>query len=420
MSILPSLSHGRDQLSIPGPSVMPDRVLNAMHRPSPNIYAGEIVEITASLMRDLRRVARTEVAEPAIYIGNGHAAWEAALANLFAPGHKVLVISNGRFGAGWGAMALQMGINAELMDFGFRAPTDPERLASRLRADTEHAIRAVLVVQTDTASGVRNDIPALRAAIDAAGHPALFCVDCIASLGCEPFEMDAWGVDVMVAACQKGLMTPAGLGFTFHGPKAEARRIPCASPYWDWGPRMHPDIFYQHFCGTPPTHHLFGLREALDMLVHEEGIEQAWARHAVFARTVWTAVEHWGRGGAFALNASVPAERSLAVTTVRTGPGEAERLRAWTEANAGLTLGVGLCPPSEDRESLFRIGHMGHLNPTMLLGALATIEAGLTALGIPHAPGGAGAAAQVIAAAGAGLPSGADSKNSVDTALETP
>ena len=420
MSDTVSLSRGRELLAIPGPSVIPDRVLNAMHRASPNIYAGEIIEITASLMRDLRRLARSDVADPAIYIGNGHAAWEAVLANLFAPGHRILVISNGRFGAGWGAMALQMGIDAELMDFGFRAATDPDQLTARLRADTDHAIRAVLVVQTDTASGLRNDIPALRAAIDAAGHPALFCVDCIASLGCEPFEMAAWGVNVMVAACQKGLMTPAGLAFTFHGPKADARRVPCRSQYWDWGPRMRPEIFYQHFCGTPPTHHLYGLRAALDMLLEEEGIEQAWARHAVFARTVWAAVEHWGRGGSFAFNAAVPAERSHAVTTIRTGQGEAARLRAWTEAHAGLTLGVGLCPPSEDAESLFRIAHMGHLNPPMLLGALTTIEAGLVALDIPHASGGAGAAAHVVAATGAAPPKPTFTTNTVDNMLETP
>ena len=135
-----------------------------------------------------------------------------------------------------------MGIDVEVMDFGFRAALDPERVAERLRADRAHAIRAVLAVQTDTASSVRNDVAALRAAIDAAGHPALLVVDCIACLGCDRFEMDAWGVDVMVAACQKGLMTPPGMAFTFHGPKAEAARVRCTSPYWDWGPRTAPSV----------------------------------------------------------------------------------------------------------------------------------------------------------------------------------
>lgn len=414
-----SLSHGRDLLAIPGPSVIPDRVLNAMHRAAPNIYAGPLVDVTASIIEDLRRVARTEAASVALYIGNGHAAWEAVLANLFAPGHRVLVLSTGRFGAGWAEMARRMGIEAEVMDFGFRAPADPARLAERLRADEGHEIRAVLTVQTDTASGVRSDIASLRAAIDAAGHPALFGVDCIASLACEPFEMDAWGVDVMVTACQKGLMTPPGLAFTFHGARAEARRVPCASAYWDWGPRVRPERYYEHFCGTAPTHHLFGLRAALDMLL-AEGMERVWARHATFARAIWAAVRHWGREGALALNIAEPADRSHAVTTIRTGPGEASRLRAWCEREAGLTLGIALCPPGEDPESLLRIGHMGHLNPPMVLGTLATIEAGLAALGIAHASGGAGAAARVIAEAEEAAPNRSAATNGVDRALETP
>jgi alanine-glyoxylate transaminase/serine-glyoxylate transaminase/serine-pyruvate transaminase len=414
-----SLSHGRDLLAIPGPSVIPDRVLRAMHRAAPNIYTGELVEVTATAIAGLRRVARTGAGAVAMYMGNGHAAWEAALINLFAPGHRVLVLSTGRFGAGWAEMARRMGIDAEVMDFGFRAAADPARLTERLRADTGHALRAVLTVQTDTASGVRNDIPALRAAIDVAGHPALFGVDCIASLACEPFEMDAWGVDLMVAACQKGLMTPPGLAFTVHGPRAEAGRVPCPSAYWDWGPRVRPQLFYEHFCGTAPTHHLYGLHEALEMILAEEGIEQVWARHAVFARAIWAAVERWGEGGALALNIAERGARSHAVTTIRTGPGEANRLRAWCETTAGLTLGVPLCPAGQDPESLFRIGHMGHLNPPMVLGALATIEAGLAALGIPHAAGGAGAAALVIAGVGGSAPEPKRSTNVVEQAAET-
>jgi alanine-glyoxylate transaminase/serine-glyoxylate transaminase/serine-pyruvate transaminase len=416
-----SLARGRNLLAIPGPSVIPDRVLNAMHRPSPNIYAGELIETTATVFADLKRVARTEAGTVAIYIGNGHAAWEAAIANLFSPGDRVLVLSTGRFGAGWADMARRMGVAVELMDFGFRTPADPVRVAERLRGDPAHEIRAVLTVQTDTASSVRNDVPALRAAIDAAGHPALLGVDCIASLACEPFEMDAWGVDLMVAACQKGLMTPAGLAFTFHGPKAEARRVPCPSPYWDWGPRTRPEVYYQYFCGTPPTHHLYGLRAALDMLLEEEGLERAWTRHARFARAIWAAVDQWGREGDLALNIAEPADRSHAVTTIRTGRGAASRLRAWCEQAAGLTLGIALCPPGEEPESLMRIGHMGHLDPPMVLGTLATIEAGLNALDIPHASGGVVAAAQVVAGtSGEAAPSVAEITNAVDKALETP
>ena len=393
-----TLSRGRDILAIPGPSVVPDRVLAAMHRAAPNIYEGELIELTATVIADLKRVAGT-AGHVSIYIGNGHAGWEAAIANILSPGQKALVLATGRFGLGWAAMARQMGVDVEVMDFGFRSGIDTGRVAERLRADRTHAIRAVLAVQVDTASSVRNDIAALRAALDAAGHPALLAVDCIACLACDRFEMDAWGVDVMVAACQKGLMTPPGLAFTFHGARADAARVRCSSPYWDWGPRMEPEIYYQLFCGTPPTHHLYGLRTALDMILAEEGLEAVWNRHAVQARAVWAAVEAWGAGGALALNIADPAERSHAVTTIRTGPGDGPRLRRWCTDVAGATLGVGLSAPGTDPDSLFRIGHMGHLNPPMLLGTLATIEAGLTALGIAHARGGATAAAEAVAAA---------------------
>jgi alanine-glyoxylate transaminase/serine-glyoxylate transaminase/serine-pyruvate transaminase len=228
------LSRGRDLLTIPGPSIVPDRVLRAMHRAAPNIYEGELIELTDTVRADLARVAGTK-GRAAIYIGNGHAAWEAAVANVLAPGQRALVIATGRFGLGWAETARRMGVEAEVMDFGFRGSFDAGRVEARLAADREHAIRAVMVVHVDTASSVRNDVAAVRAALDAAGHPALLAVDCIASLACERFEMDALGVDVMVAACQKGLMTPPGVAMTFHNDKAEAARVPCPSAYWDWG-----------------------------------------------------------------------------------------------------------------------------------------------------------------------------------------
>lgn len=383
---------------MPGPSNMPDRVLRAMHRAAPDIYGGPLIDLTETVLRDLRRLAGTDGA-CAIYIGNGHAVWEASVANILAPGDKALFAVNGRFGHGWAETARRMGVDVEVMDFGWRGAVDPLRIEERLRADRDHAIRAVLAVETDTASSARNDVPALRAALDAAGHPALLAIDCIASLGCDRFEMDAWGVDVMIAASQKGLMTPPGVAFTFHGPKAEAQGVACPSPYWDWRPRVRPDRFADQFCGTAPTHHLFGLREALDMIA-EEGLEAVWARHDVQAHAVWAAVEAWGEEGAFALNVAEPAARSRAVTTVRTGPGDATRLRGWCRDEAGVTLGVGMPGPDDDADSLFRIGHMGHLNPVMLLGALASIEAGLGALGIAHGSGGVGAAGRVLAEIG--------------------
>ncbi|MCL4130660.1 UNVERIFIED_CONTAM: hypothetical protein GTU68_020286, partial [Idotea baltica] len=202
---------------------MPERVIRAMNRASPNIYEGELVDMTATILPDLKKVARTN-GKVAIYIGNGHAAWEASLNNTLNSGDKILVLGTGRFGPGWGEIGNALGLNVELMDFGMHADADPVKLYERLTNDKNHDIRAVLTVQTDTASSVQNNIPALRKAIDDAKHPALFMVDCIASLGCEPHEMDDWGVDVMVSACQKGLMTPAGLGFVFFNDKAAAAR----------------------------------------------------------------------------------------------------------------------------------------------------------------------------------------------------
>lgn len=399
-----SFSFGRAIRAIPGPSMIPDRVLNAMHRPAPNIYEGELVEITAGIRADLARVARTDGAA-AIYIGNGHAMWEASLANMVRPGEGLLVLLAGRFGRGWAETARRMGFRVETLDFGFRGAIDAGRVEDWLRADLARPgaerVRAVLSTQTDTASSALTDVPALRAALDAAGHPALLAIDCIASLGSDRFEMDAWGVDVMIAACQKGLMTPPGLGFTFQNARAMAESVACPSPYWDWRPRSNPKQFYELFCGTAPTHHLFGLREALDMILNEEGIENVWARHDVFARAVAEAVEAWGTRGALELNIPDPARRSRSVTTVRTGLGDAARIRRWCEDVAGVTLGIGLEAPDVDPTSMFRIAHMGHLNPPTLLGTLATIETALDVLGIAHGGGAVEAAARVIGRAAA-------------------
>ena len=257
----------------------------------------------------------------------------------------------------------------------------------------------MLAVQTDTASSVRNDVAALRAALDAAGHPALLAIDCIAGLACDRFEMDAWGVDVMVAACQKGLMTPPGLAFTFHGPRAEAARVRCPSPYWDWGPRTEPQVYYELFCGTAPTHHLYGLRCALDMILARRGWSGSGPATPSSRGTIWAAVEAWGAGGALRAQhrraggcAAMPSPPSAPPRATAPGSG------AGAPTPPGVTLGIGLSVPGVDPDSIFRIGHMGHLNPPMLLGTLATIEAGLQALGIAHGPGALESAAAVVAA----------------------
>ncbi len=396
-----SLSHGRPYLAIPGPSVMPDRVLSAMHLPAPNIYEGALVDMVAGLIPDLNAVARS-TGKVATYIANGHGAWEAAASNVIRPGEKLLVLSTGRFAAGWGVVFDRLGAKTEVIDFGNRAPVDMARVEDALKADKAHEYKAVIMVHVDTATSVKNDVPGVRALLDDLGHPALLMVDCIASLAVDRFEMQAWGVDVMVAASQKGLMTPPGLSFVFVNEKAEAAHVETASWYWDWKPRLDPEVFYQNFGGTAPTHHLLGLRAALDMIAEEGGIEAVWARHAHLARAAWAAFEAWGQGGELEMNIADPALRSHAVTSLRLKGDNGTRLRRWTEQKAGLTLGIGLGMAEPDDPAwhrFFRLGHMGHINAHMLMGALGVIEAGFAALDIPHGSGGLSAAAAVIAEA---------------------
>lgn len=390
-----SLSNGRPYLAIPGPSVMPDAVIRAMMRPAPNIYEGELHDVTASLIPDLKRVAGTQ-GHVAIYIGNGHAVWEAALSNVLSRGDRVLVPANGRFGLGWADMARGLHLDVTLLDHGQEITVDPARIQEALIADKDHSIKAVALVQVDTSTGIRNDIHAVRRAIDAAGHPALLMVDCIASLGCDEYRMDDWGADVTIAASQKGLMTPPGLGFVwFNDRAAHARKTAdLASRYWDWTPRANPVQYYEYFDGTAPTHHLYALRAALDILF-AEGLDNVWTRHSVLARMVWTAVEAWGNGGQMRLNMTDPAYRSHSVTSIYLGGNDADRLRHWCEQQAGVTLGIGL--GREPTSAWFRIGHMGHVNAHMVMGVLGAIDAGLTSLKIPHGTGALTAAAQVMA-----------------------
>ncbi len=392
-----NLSHGRHLVSIPGPSVIPDRVLAAMGRAMPNIYEGALVELSSGILAELPAIVRTK-GHGFIAICNGHGAWDMALSNTLSRGDKVLVLESGRFAPGWGDQARMLGIEVETLHAPKRRAVDPRAVEERLRADRAHQIKAILVVQIDTASSVWNDIAAIRSAIDAAGHPALYMVDCIASLGCVPYEMDTWGVDVTVGGSQKGLMVPPGLGFTWAGERAMAahRKAGLRTSYWDWTRRIEGESHYWRYAGTPPISHLYALREALDMIA-EEGLENIWARHRVFADAVRAAVDAWHRPGALEFNITEPAERSDSVTTVLTGSVNATRLRQLCDRQAGLTLGIGLGDEFEGRA--FRIGHMGHLNPPMVLGTLATAEAALVAMNAPLGGSGVAAAAQVIAGA---------------------
>jgi alanine-glyoxylate transaminase/serine-glyoxylate transaminase/serine-pyruvate transaminase len=381
---------GRHYAAIPGPSVIPDQVLQAMHRASPNIYDPVQWELQAGIQRDLKAVART-MHHVAMYIANGHGAWEAAVANVLSPGDRVLVLATGRFAHGWAAMARSLGVLPEVIDFGLQSPINLQAVAAALAADSAQQYKAVLACHVDTATSVLNDIPGLRRTLTDCGHPALLMIDCIASLGCDRFEMDAWGVDVMVAASQKGLMTPPGVGLVFFNERAAGIRRDKSqvSSYWDWTTRANPEELYQFFGGTSPTHHLFGLRAALDMLL-DETVETVWQRHAMVAGAVHRAVEAWSVSGVLSLNVQDAVYRSNAVTAIRAGAPDGTRIRDWVEQRCGVTLGVGLGmadPADPAWHGFFRIGHMGHVNPQMILGVLGSVDAALKALDIPHGEG---------------------------------
>ncbi|NKC16292.1 MAG: aminotransferase class V-fold PLP-dependent enzyme [Gammaproteobacteria bacterium] len=363
-----------------------------MNRAMPNIYEGELVDTSHSILADLPAIARTE-GEVFITVSNGHGAWDMALSNTLSRGDQVLVLESGLFATAWGALGTTAGLEVQVLPGSDRGAVDPGAVEDILKADKCHAIKAILVVQVDTASSVRNDIGAIRRAIDAAAHPALYMVDCIASLACERYEMDAWGVDVTVAGSQKGLMVPPGLGFVWANEKAAAayEHADLRTGYWDWGPRRRRVPHYLRYCGTPPIQHVYAMRTALDMLA-EEGLENVWWRHQVLAGAVWAAVDAWSTSGQVEHNIADQAMRSTAVTTVLTG--HADALRVSARDDAGLILGV---PLTGYEHKAFRIGHMGHLNPPMLLGTVGTIESVLLSLGVPLDKSGVAAAAAYLA-----------------------
>jgi alanine-glyoxylate transaminase/serine-glyoxylate transaminase/serine-pyruvate transaminase len=388
-----TVSNGRQFLSIPGPSTVPDAVLAAMQRPAVDIYSGEMIGITESCLKDLAAIFRTG-GRVYIYAANGHGGWEAALTNVLSRGQQVLVLESGRFAVGWGEMARMLGVEVEVLPGGWQRAVDAAALEERLKRDRTHAIKAVLVAQIDTASGVVNDIPAIRRALDAARHPALLMVDAVASLGCMPFEMDAWGVDVAMSGSQKGLMTPPGLAFVAAG--ARARKLHetagLRTLYWDWTFREG-EVHYQKYCGTPPEHLLFGLRKALDLLL-AEGLGAAIRRHALLAEATRAAVAKWAEGEAIAFNIPLPPERANSVTCIVTPGVDPKPLLDYCRDKCGVVLGVGL--GALDGKG-FRIAHMGHINAPMLLGTLGATEMGLKALRIPHGSGGVQAAVEYLA-----------------------
>jgi alanine-glyoxylate transaminase/serine-glyoxylate transaminase/serine-pyruvate transaminase len=380
---------GREFLAIPGPTTMPDEVLQAMHRPALDIYSEEMVHLTQGLLHDLSRLFATK-GKSYIYIANGHGAWEAVLSNVLSRGDKILVLESGRFAINWGSAAEAMGADVEVLKGDWRRAVRVAEVEERLRRDKEHKIKAILVVQVDTASGAYNDIEAIGRAIKAAGHPALYLVDTVASLGCMPFEMDGWGVDVAMSGSQKGLMTPPGLGFCAINDRAREahKKANMRTPYWDWSERDKAEN-YRIYGGTAPVHLLFALRKAIDM-IDAEGLENAFLRHRLLAEAVRRAVSAWSEGQVVNFNISEAGERSNTVTTVLMGDGHNPAdLQRYCREKCGVVLGTGI---GELTGQAFRIAHMGHVNAPMILGTLGVIEVALQALGIPHGKGGVEAA----------------------------
>jgi alanine-glyoxylate transaminase/serine-glyoxylate transaminase/serine-pyruvate transaminase len=381
---------GREFLAVPGPTNIPDEVLQAMHRPAVEIYSEPLIALTDGLLRDLGKVFATAT-RPYIYIANGHGAWEAALTNVLSRGDKILVLESGQFAIAWGDAAARLGVEIEVLEGDWRRAVRPADVEARLRADKDGAIKAILAVQIETSTGVANDIAAIGDAIKAARHDALYLVDVVASLGCVPFAMDAWGVDVAVSGSQKGLMSPPGLSFVAAGARARDahRNAGLRTPYWDWTTRDREE-HYQKYAGTPPEQLLFALRKALDMLF-AEGFDNVFLRHRLLAEAVRRAVAVWKKGNVIDFNVVEPGDRSDSVTAVLMDGCDPNLLRAYCDTKCGVVLGRGV---GKMHGKAFRIAHMGHVNAPMVLGTLGVIEQALGALRIPHGKGGVQAAVE--------------------------
>ncbi|MEP3047073.1 MAG: aminotransferase class V-fold PLP-dependent enzyme [Roseibium sp.] len=390
-----SLRNGKEFLMIPGPTNVPDEVLRAMHRPAVDIYEGPLLETTDYCLAGLKHLFRTD-GKAYIYAANGHGTWDAALSNTLNRNDKVLVLQSGLFAMGWGDAARLIGLDVEVLPGGWNEAVDPARVQDRLLRDTANEIKAILVVQVDTASGAWNDISAIRKAIDSANHPALFMVDTIASLGCIPFDMDGWGVDVALTGSQKGLMCPPGLSFVAASPKADKAHETAnlRTNYMDWTFRQG-EIHYQKYCGTPPEHLLFAFHKALD-LIFEEGVEKVWHRHALLAEATRKAVAIWSSEGTMDFNISDPHARSNSVTVIKFNGIDPQSLRDFTAETCGVTIGGTI---GDIKGTGIRIAHMGHVNAVMLLGTLAAVELGLAKLDIPHGKGGVQAAVDYLSSA---------------------
>ncbi|MEZ5838189.1 MAG: aminotransferase class V-fold PLP-dependent enzyme [Geminicoccaceae bacterium] len=380
---------GRIFLHTPGPTNIPDDVLRAMHRPAEDFASPAFTTTARGCLDDLKKVFRTS-GEVFCFISNGHGAWEVPLVNLLEPGDTVLVPVTGRFSDAWAQMAERLGLHVRTTPADLTRAVDPQQVRDEIEADTEHAIRAILCVHTETASGARNDIAAIRRILDETGHPALLVVDAIASLAIEKFDMDGWGVDCAMSASQKGLMMPPGLAFLAFNNRAMTVAERCRHPrrYWDLQFRRG-ELSYMWFHGTPPLQQVWGLRAALDRVLGE-GIDRVVERHRRLADATRAAVVHWSKAGALSFQCRDATARANAVTAIRVADGhDVDGMRRMASERYNLILGGGL---GELEKKVFRIGHLGDLNEPMILGALATTELALRRSGIPIEPGGVEAA----------------------------
>ncbi len=376
---------GRHFLQIPGPTNVPDRVLRAMDMPTMDHRGPEFALLTLEILKGLKQVFKTS-ADVVIYPASGTGAWEAALANTLSAGDKVLMFETGHFATLWQGIANDLGLNVEFVAGDWRRGVDPAEVEARLSADKNHAIKAVMVVHNETSTGVTSRIGEIRKAIDSAGHPALFMVDVISSLGSIDYRHDEWGVDVTIGGSQKGLMLPPGLSFNAVSAKAlEAAKVATLpASYWRWQPMINANKtgFFPY---TPATNLLYALRESLKML-QEEGLDNVFARHRRHGEATRRAVLAWGLE-ILCLN---PEEYSAALTAIMVPEGhDADHLRKVILERYNMSLGTGL---AKVQGRVFRIGHLGDFNDLMLAGTLSGVEMGLAAAKIPFNRGGINAA----------------------------
>jgi alanine-glyoxylate transaminase/serine-glyoxylate transaminase/serine-pyruvate transaminase len=380
---------GRHFLQIPGPTNVPDRVLRAMDMPVIDHRGPEFARLGREVLEGCKAIFRTE-GPVVIYPSSGTGAWEAAIVNTLSPGDRVLLAEAGHFAALWGKLAGKFGIEVDSLPGDWRRGASPEEIEARLTEDRGHSIKAVMVVHNETSTGAASRVGEIRRAIDRAGHPALFLVDAISSLGALDFRHDDWGVDVTVAGSQKGLMLPPGLGLNAVSEKAlaasRANRMPRS--YWDWHDMLGANAsgFFPY---TPATNLLYGLREAIAMLL-EEGLEHVFARHARHGAATRAAVQGWG----LEMLCLDPREYSGVLTAVVMPEGhDADAFRRVVLERYDMSLGTGL---GKLAGKVFRIGHLGHFNDLMLMGTLSGVELGLDAAGVPHRPAGVAAAMDVL------------------------